>query len=814
MSIDHRCWLSWTRLSQLGPWRPRFRPRGFLLAGVIALGALSVGPAATFARGPVAPSQPHRSPVHHADAGLVAAWGFGGGRGGTGTTIADARRHGPVVTLINARLTRGGNHGGAVVFTGHHSFATAPATRGLNLTSGMTLEAWVRPSTFAPGQAMIIAKTRSRGAFPYGLGLVDGKPYAYAQIGRRSVKARANSRLRKRRWSFLAATYNGSRLRLYIGSRLAARVAVKGALRRSEGALQIGGDHVHREFFTGSVASVRIFSKPRSPKQLARDARTRVRNGTVHTPPRPPAGGPAPVAPPVTPPAGPSGIGLIGQGASAGLGVPPPSGPAVYVSQSGAGIANGSSCANAHPATWFNTSSSWGSGAGRIAPGDVVHLCGTISSDLSVLGNGLPGSPITIYFEPGASLSQPACTGSCLSMSNRSYVTIDGGGTGVIQNTANGTGLADNVGDTGITADPCTGCTIEYLTIQNMYVRTSQSDTGTGASNTGCMEVSGSNLTVLDNTMDYAHWCVMVDENRRAADANVRFAGNNIANTDHGIALAFYDDAGGPGLGPFYFYDNAIHDYAAWDTGAADNYHHDGFHCYSSGTPTPADIGGGLYLYNNIWGGNVGAGGNDTAQIFVEGTASGTACATPATPIYLFNNVQETSQSGSPDDAYWTLASGSIYAYNNTLLGKASDACFSFNDQTTPAATVQNTLISGCRQEISNGSAGLPFGGMIADYNMYAASGGNAFQCKNTTYSFSQFSRWQSCIGGDSHSRTTANALVSSNGTPQSNSPALGAGTNLTGVCSGQPNPGLGALCANIAGVPRPASGAWNAGAF
>ena len=81
MSIDHRCWLSWTRLSQLGPWRPRFRPRGFLLAGVIALGALSVGPAATFARGPVAPSQPHRSPVHHADAGLVAAWGFGGGTG-------------------------------------------------------------------------------------------------------------------------------------------------------------------------------------------------------------------------------------------------------------------------------------------------------------------------------------------------------------------------------------------------------------------------------------------------------------------------------------------------------------------------------------------------------------------------------------------------------------------------------------------------------------------------------------------------------------------------------------------------------------
>jgi hypothetical protein len=772
---------------------------------------LSLGTATTFAR---RPTKPHHGRAHHADPGLVAAWGFGGGRGGTGTTVADSRRGGPAVTLINATLTRTGKHGGAVQFTGHHSLATVPATRGLKLTSGMTLEAWVRPSKLASGQATIIAKTRSRGGFPYGIGLVGGRPYAYGQIGRRSVKTRAKSRLRKHRWSFLAATYNGSKLRLYIGSRVAARVSVRGAIRTSAGSLQLGGNQVQGEFFTGALASVRIFSKPRSPKQLAGDARTRARDGAVHAPPRPPVGVPAPVAPPVTPPPGPSGIGLVGQGAAAGLGVPAPSGPAVYVSQSGAGVANGSSCLNAHPATWFNTSSSWGTGAGQIAPGDVVHLCGTIASDLNVLGNGAPGSPITIYFEPGASLSQPACAGSCLTMSNRSYVTIDGGGTGIIQNTANGTGMADSVGDTGITADPCTGCTIEYLTIQNMYVRTSESDTTNGASNTGCMQVSGSGLTVLDNTMDYAHWCVTVDENRRAADANVRFAGNNISNTDHGIALEFYDDAGGAGLGPFYFYDNAIHDYAAWDTGAPDNYHHDGFHCYSSGTPTPADIGGGLYLYDNIWGGNVGAGGNDTAQIFIEGTASGTACATPATPIYLFNNIQEASQSGSPDDAYWTLASGTIFAYNNTLLGKSSDACFSFNDQTTPAVTVENTLISGCRQQITNGAAGIPFGGMIPDHNLYAAGGGNAFQCKGTTYSFSQFSRWQSCIGGDSHSRTTANALVSSNGTPQSGSPAVGAGTNLTAVCSGQPNPGLGALCESIAGAPRPASGAWNAGAF
>ena len=200
----------------------------------------------------------------------------------------------------------------------------------------------------------------------------------------------------------------------------------------------------------------------------------------------------------------------------------------------------------------------------------------------------------------------------------------------------------------------------------------------------------------------------------------------------------------------------------------------------------PPDISGGLYLYNNIFGGrvsngNVDNGGNDTAQIFLEGRGSSTRCATPDTPIYLFNNVDEASPSGTaPDDAYWALSSGTIYAYNNTLLGNGSDVCFEFNIQTTPAATVENSLISGCAYLIGNGPPlGDPYGGLIPDYNVYAASSSNAFRCNGTLYAFSAFSSWKSCIGGDSHSTTTANADVNSDGSLQSGSPAVAAGENL-----------------------------------
>ena len=58
--------------------------------------------------------------------------------------------------------------------------------------------------------------------------------------------------------------------------------------------------------------------------------------------------------------------------------------------------------------TWFNSSADWGAGGAQIGPGTAVHLCGVISSNLTVQGSGASGTPITILFEPNAKLSQLA----------------------------------------------------------------------------------------------------------------------------------------------------------------------------------------------------------------------------------------------------------------------------------------------------------------------------------------------------------------------------------------------------------------------
>src|SRR5262249_33694153 len=81
-------------------------------------------------------------------------------------------------------------------------------------------------------------------------------------------------------------------------------------------------------------------------------------------------------------------------------------------------------------------------------------------------------------------------------------------------------------------------------------------------------------------------------------------------------------------------------------------------------------------------------------------------------------------------------------------------------------------------------------------------------------YGSTQIAQYRQCIGNETHSNYVANAGLNSNQTLAAGSPAISAGTNLTSICSGQPVPGLGALCSDKTGVARPASGSWDAGAY
>ena len=77
---------------------------------------------------------------------------------GTGTTVADASGNGNNGTIANATWTTAGKYGNALVFNGTHALVTINDSASLHLTTGMTLEAWVNPSTVSSAWRDVVYK--------------------------------------------------------------------------------------------------------------------------------------------------------------------------------------------------------------------------------------------------------------------------------------------------------------------------------------------------------------------------------------------------------------------------------------------------------------------------------------------------------------------------------------------------------------------------------------------------------------------------------------------------------------------------------
>ena len=87
--------------------------------------------------------------------GLVAAYNF---NAGSGAVLADVSGNGNNGTITNATWTTSGKYGDALVFNGTNALVTIPDSTSLHLTTGMTLEAWVNPSTVTSAWRDLIYK--------------------------------------------------------------------------------------------------------------------------------------------------------------------------------------------------------------------------------------------------------------------------------------------------------------------------------------------------------------------------------------------------------------------------------------------------------------------------------------------------------------------------------------------------------------------------------------------------------------------------------------------------------------------------------
>ena len=205
-------------------------------------------------------------------AGLVLGFGF---NEGVGTTVADVSGNSNTGAISGATRSTAGKFGNALSFNGSNSWITVNSSTSLNLTTGMTLEAWVNPSA-ATGWRTVMLKEQG-GNLIYALysNTDTNRPSGHVFIAGDS-ETRGTVAVPVNTWTHLAVTFNGSMLRLFVNGAEVSSKAVSGSIQVSTGALRIGGNAVWPEYFSGLIDEVRIYNRALSAAEIQTDMNTPV----------------------------------------------------------------------------------------------------------------------------------------------------------------------------------------------------------------------------------------------------------------------------------------------------------------------------------------------------------------------------------------------------------------------------------------------------------------------------------------------------------------------------------------------------------
>ena len=230
-----------------------------------------------------------------APSGLVGAWAFGEG---SGTTTADASGNGNVGTITGASWSTQGRFGNALSFNGTNSVVRVAGSASLNLTSGMTLSAWIRPTASQSGWRTIVQR-QTDAYFLNASNNAPMRPSGGGTFGGNVAYVSGPTANPLNTWTYVALTYDGGAMRLYVNGSQVATGAATGAIQTTSDPLWIGGNTPYGEYFQGLIDEVRVYNRALTGADIQADM-----NASI-----------VPTAPDTTPPSTPTGLNAAAAGA-------------------------------------------------------------------------------------------------------------------------------------------------------------------------------------------------------------------------------------------------------------------------------------------------------------------------------------------------------------------------------------------------------------------------------------------------------------------------------------------------------------------
>jgi len=208
------------------------------------------------------------APVRALRPGLVAAYGF---EEASGANVADLSGKGHTGVIFGATRVTSGKFGKALSFDGISNWVTVASSPSLNLTTGMTLEAWVNPaSTSTDWRDVIMKEQRAEAIYDLYADTGAGQPGGGVFMSSENIVSGGSS-LPANTWTHLATTYDGANQILYVNGVQVASRAQTGAIKVSAGPLRIGGDSIWGDYFQGLIDEVRVYNRALSASEIQAD---------------------------------------------------------------------------------------------------------------------------------------------------------------------------------------------------------------------------------------------------------------------------------------------------------------------------------------------------------------------------------------------------------------------------------------------------------------------------------------------------------------------------------------------------------------
>ena len=152
---------------------------------------------------------------------------------------------------------------------------TVAEAASLDLTNGMTLEAWVNPTIGSAWRTVMLKRNGSSMSYSLYPANSASRPAGFVHTNV-DVALNGAAAVALNVWTHLALTFDGATMRMFVNGDAGEHARLVGRGGGRTGALRIGGNSVWGEYFRGLIDEVRIYNRALTATEIQTDMNTAV----------------------------------------------------------------------------------------------------------------------------------------------------------------------------------------------------------------------------------------------------------------------------------------------------------------------------------------------------------------------------------------------------------------------------------------------------------------------------------------------------------------------------------------------------------